>query len=63
MLVSIFLPTLARNISREEELCLALEYVSGTIDYFIEENKNDGVVEKRFVLPTEILFYKVQEIL
>ena len=56
-----FLPTLARNISREEELCLALEYVSGTIDYFIEENKNDGVVEKRFVLPTEILFYKVQK--
>ena len=52
---------LARNISREEELCLALEYVSGTIDYFIEENKNDGVVEKRFVLPTEILFYKVQK--
>ena len=51
-----FLPTLARNISRDEELCLALEYVSGTIDYFIEENKNDGVVEKRFVLPTEILF-------
>lgn len=38
-----------------------LEYVSGTIDYFIEENKNDGVVEKRFVLPTEILFYKVQK--
>ena len=30
-------------------------------DYFIEENKNDGVVEKRFVLPTEILFYKVQK--
>ena len=56
-----FLPTLARNISREEELCLALEYVSGTIDYFIEENKNDGVVEKRFVLPTEILFYKVEQ--
>ena len=56
-----FLPTLARNISREEELCLALEYVSGTIDYFIEENKNDGVVEKRFVFPTEILFYKVQK--
>ena len=42
-------------------MCLALEYVSGTIDYFIEENKNDGVVEKRFVLPTETLFYKVQK--
>lgn len=56
-----FLPTLARKISREEELCLALEYVSGTIDYFIEENKNDGVVEKEFVLPTEALFYKVQK--
>lgn len=56
-----FLPILARKISREEELCLALEYVSGTIDYFIEENKNDGVAEKRFVFPTEILFYKVQK--
>ena len=38
-----FLPTLARKISREEELCLALEYVSGTIDYFVEENKNASI--------------------
>ena len=37
-----FLPTLARKISHEQELNLALEYVSGIIDYFIEENKNDG---------------------
>lgn len=55
-----FLPILARMISREEELILALEYVSGTIDFFIEENKNDGMREKRFVLPSEKLFYKVQ---
>lgn len=29
-----FLPTLARTISKEKELNLALEYVSGIIDYF-----------------------------
>lgn len=55
-----FLPTLARKTSHEEELNLALVYSSGVIDYFIEENKNDGIVEKRFVLPSEELFYKVQ---
>ena len=55
-----FLPTLAKKTSREEELSLALEYISGTIEYFIEENINDGTVEKRFVLPSEQLFYKVQ---
>ena len=42
-----FLPTLTRKISHEQELNLALEYVSGIIDYFIEENKNDGIVEKK----------------
>lgn len=41
-----FLPTLARKTSHEEELNLALVYSSGVIDYFIEENKNDGIVEK-----------------
>ena len=55
-----FLPTLARKISHEEELSLALEYSAGVLDYFIEENKNDGIVEKRFVLPQKELFYKVQ---
>lgn len=55
-----FLPTLAIKTSHGDELNLALEYSSGVIDYFIEENKNDGIVEKRFVLPSEELFYKVQ---
>lgn len=55
-----FLPILARKTSHEEELNLALEYSSGVLDYFIVENKNDGIVEKRFVLPSEKLFYKVQ---
>lgn len=55
-----FLPTLARKTSHEDELSLALEYSSGVIDYFIEENKSDGIIEKRFVLPSEKLFYKVQ---
>ena len=55
-----FLPTLARKTSHEEELSLALEYSSGVLDYFIKANKNDGVVERRFVLPSEELFYKVQ---
>jgi len=47
-----FLPILARKTSHEEELSLALEYSSGVLDYFIVENKNDGIVEKRFVLPS-----------
>lgn len=56
-----FLPTLARKTSHEKELGLALEYFSGVIDYFIEENRNDGIIETRFVLPSQELFYKVQK--
>lgn len=42
-----FLPALARKTSHEAELSLALEYVSGIIDYFLEENKKDGIAEKK----------------
>lgn len=56
-----FLPVLAREISHEDELKLVLDYSSGILDYFIEDNKNDGVVEKRFELPSEQLFYRVQK--
>ena len=55
-----FLPILARKTSHEEELSLVFEYSSGVLDYFLEENKNDGIEEKRFVLPSEELFYKTQ---
>ena len=55
-----FLTTLAKKTSHEDELSLALEYSSGVLEYFVEENKNDGAMEKRFVLPPEKLFYKVQ---
>ena len=54
-----FLTTLAKKTLHEDELSLALEYSSGVLEYFVEENKNDGVIEKRFVLPSEKLFYKV----
>lgn len=56
-----YLPTLATKLSCEQELNLALEYVSGMIDYFIKENNNDGIAKKRFVLPSEELFDKVQK--
>lgn len=56
-----FLPALAKETSHEEELKLAFEYTSGVINYFLEVNKNDGIAKKRFVLPSEELFYKVQK--
>lgn len=55
-----FLPVLARKTSHEDELKLVLSYSSGILDYFMEENKNDGVVEKRFEIPSEQLFNRVQ---
>lgn len=56
-----FLPVLARKTSHEDELKLVLSYSSGILDYFMEENKNDGVVEKRFEIPSEQLFNRVQK--
>lgn len=56
-----FLPVLARKTSHEDELKLALDYSSRILDYFMEDNKNDGVVEKRFKIPSEQLFYRVQK--
>lgn len=55
-----FLPILARKTSHEDELKMALDYSSGILDYFMEDNKNDGVLEKRFKIPSEQLFYRVQ---
>ena len=55
-----FLPTLARKKSCEDLLVCILEYTSATIEYFKSVNVNDGEEIKRFKLPSQTLFDRVQ---
>lgn len=55
-----FLTCLARITNREKELTSILEYSSSIIEYFMEDNKNDGVENTRFILPSYELFNKTK---
>lgn len=55
-----FLPYLAQEVDKREELINVLNYYSSVIDYLKEENKSDGNNEVRFVIPSRKLFERVK---
>lgn len=57
-----FLPYLASDIEKEEELTKVLSYNSYIIDFLREANVTDGNHGARFILPNESLFHKVKEL-
>lgn len=57
-----FLPILARELKKEDELVEMMTYNSFVIDFLKEANTPDGDYGSRLVLPTEKLFLKVREL-
>lgn len=57
-----FLPILACEVKKEDELIEVMTYNSFIIDYLKDVNTSDGDYGARLVLPTEKLFYKVREL-
>lgn len=57
-----FLPILASELGKEDELIEVMTYNSFVIDYLKETNTSDGGNGSRLVLPTEKLFIRVREL-
>ncbi len=55
-----FLPYLAKQIHKENELKEVIEYYSAIITFLKDDNLSDGTHEIRFVLPPERLFNRVR---
>ncbi|MCY6483795.1 SEC-C domain-containing protein [Clostridium aestuarii] len=56
-----FLPCLAELINMEEILKGLLEYTSGTIKFFKEENISNGEKKVKYLVPSEKLFNRTRE--